>query len=61
MSCDACAPNFECAWCSSDRVCVTVTEVFARNCRGTVFDLPCPSDAELVGGAHRMHGCADVR
>lgn len=35
------------AWCASSNVCLTVSDVFTQNCRGTVFDVPCP--ASFVG------------
>lgn len=41
--CISCAANDMCAWCASDNVCVTVSDSFTRDCRGTVFDLPCPN------------------
>ena len=46
-SCSACASADDCAWCASENTCLTVSEVFSQNCRGTVFDVPCP--ASFVG------------
>jgi hypothetical protein len=40
--CSACAAMEDCAWCASDKKCMTVGDVFSTDCRGTVFDLPCP-------------------
>ena len=42
-NCTACVESDECAWCGSQSKCVTVSEVFLEDCRGTVFDPPCPS------------------
>ena len=39
----ACAAMEDCAWCASEKKCMTVGEIFSTDCRGTVFDLPCPS------------------
>lgn len=47
VSCNACANIDECAWCASEKSCMTVSDIFNTNCRGTVFDLPCP--ASFVG------------
>jgi hypothetical protein len=46
--CSGCAGRDECAWCASQQKCMTVSEIFASNCRGQVFDLPCPES--FVGG-----------
>ena len=46
-SCSSCASADDCAWCASENTCLTVSEVFSQNCRGTVFDVPCP--ASFVG------------
>jgi hypothetical protein len=48
--CTSCTSVDECAWCASESRCLTVNEVFSTNCRGTVYDLPCPSS--FVGGMH---------
>ena len=42
-SCSACAAADDCAWCASEATCLTVSDVFSQNCRGTVFDVPCPT------------------
>jgi hypothetical protein len=41
-SCAKCASQDQCAWCASDNTCTTVSEAFSRECRGLVFELPCP-------------------
>ncbi|CAM9928839.1 unnamed protein product, partial [Ectocarpus sp. 8 AP-2014] len=41
--CTTCAEDEDCAWCASEGACVTVSEIFSTDCRGTVFDLPCPT------------------
>ena len=38
--CNNCAVVDDCAWCASANRCMTVSEVFAKDCRGTVFDSP---------------------
>ena len=40
--CQSCAGLEDCAWCASEGKCLTVSEIFGLQCRGTVFDLPCP-------------------
>ena len=45
--CGSCAQADDCAWCASEGTCLTVSDVFSQNCRGTVFDVPCP--ASFVG------------
>ena len=42
-SCTKCAAADECAWCASKAVCLSIEDVFTENCRGTVFELPCPA------------------
>ena len=41
--CTSCAEDEDCAWCASEGACLTVSEIFSIDCRGTVFDLPCPT------------------
>ena len=41
-SCDTCASDDECAWCASESACMTISSIFEHDCRGTVFDAPCP-------------------
>jgi hypothetical protein len=53
-SCTSCAGKDNCAWCASTNTCLTVSEIFSSNCRGTVFDLPCPDS--FVGGRRRGVG-----
>lgn len=40
--CGSCARMEECAWCASEDVCTTVSDAFSRECRGLVFEPPCP-------------------
>jgi hypothetical protein len=46
-NCGSCAGVEDCAWCASEKRCLTISEIYSENCRGTVFDLPCP--ASFVG------------
>ena len=49
LSCSECATvDDDCAWCSSQNACMTVADVFSKDCRGTVFDLPCPESFVAV-------------
>lgn len=41
--CLGCAGDKECAWCASENKCITISDAFAMDCRGLVFDPPCPS------------------
>ena len=54
--CNNCAIVDDCAWCASANKCMTVSEVFAKDCRGTVFDSPCPDSFvgvnRVVGNLH---------
>ena len=43
LNCNACAGDFECAWCASKGLCMVMSEIFSTDCRGTVFDQPCPT------------------
>ena len=51
--CASCAVSDQCAWCASEGVCTTISEAFSRDCRGLVFEPPCPdqyiSDNVIVG------------
>lgn len=42
--CFGCSSQEQCAWCASDNVCTTISEAFSANCRGLVFEPPCPTD-----------------
>lgn len=46
--CSTCVEVEDCAWCASENKCMTVSDIFGQDCRGTVFDPPCPSS--FVGG-----------
>lgn len=50
--CATCAEDGDCAWCASAGACMTVSEIFSVDCRGTVFDLPCPDS--FVGGESQV-------
>ncbi|RYH10041.1 hypothetical protein EON65_39710, partial [archaeon] len=41
--CLSCASDKECAWCASENQCTTIADAFTMDCRGLVFDPPCPS------------------
>ena len=56
-TCDACAAVEDCAWCASESKCMTVSDVFTKDCRGTVFDSPCP---ESFVGVNRVVGNLQV-
>ena len=43
LSCGDCAAEELCAWCASASKCMTVEETFYEDCRGVVFDGPCPA------------------
>ena len=51
--CGSCAKMEECAWCASEEICTTVSDAFSRECRGLVFEPPCPdsfvSENVIVG------------
>lgn len=40
--CSGCALQDQCAWCASEGVCSTISDAFSRDCRGLVFEPPCP-------------------
>jgi hypothetical protein len=42
--CNNCASQEQCAWCASENLCTTIEDSFQRNCRGLVFEPPCPTD-----------------
>ncbi len=74
--CGGCAGQSECAWCASETECMTISEAFSRDCRGLVFEPPCPSsyvsdniivgnlivqaDATFGGGALNVTGTGVV-
>lgn len=41
-NCQSCAAIDQCAWCASDNLCLTYAEAFDHDCRGLIFDPPCP-------------------
>ncbi len=43
LSCSDCAVHEMCAWCAKDDKCMTMEETFYKDCRGVVYDLPCPA------------------
>jgi len=44
MDCNGCAKQDHCAWCASENVCTTISEAFSKDCRGLVFEPPCPEN-----------------
>lgn len=42
LDCAGCAKQDECAWCASENACTTISDAFSRDCRGLVFEPPCP-------------------
>ena len=55
LSCGECATHEMCAWCAADQKCMTIEETFYKDCRGVVFDAPCP--ASHTPGAFRARTC----
>ena len=51
--CESCVADDACAFCAGSSTCYTVSEIFSENCRGTVFDAPCP---ESFVGVNRVVG-----
>ena len=68
-TCNSCATQNECAWCASENSCVLYSEAFSKDCRGVVFDAPCPSsyvtgefvnivvDQLMLTHTFRKHNC----
>ena len=52
-SCGGCADIEECVWCESSLTCTSLPEALGSDCRGLVFDPPCPdtfvSENVIVG------------
>lgn len=48
VNCNTCAEQEACAWCASGNECLTIADSFKKDCRGVVYDLPCP--ASYVAG-----------
>ncbi len=46
--CSKCAAVDDCAWCASEGACVPIAATLEENCRGIVFELPCP-DSFIAG------------
>jgi len=42
LTCGDCATHEMCAWCSNVQKCMTIEETFYSDCRGVVFEPPCP-------------------
>lgn len=40
--CNRCAMHDQCAWCASESMCTTIADAFSMDCRGLVFEPPCP-------------------
>jgi hypothetical protein len=43
LTCNDCAQHEMCAWCAADKKCMTAEETYFQDCRGVVFDAPCPA------------------
>jgi hypothetical protein len=41
-TCGVCVNDANCAWCASSSACMPVSSIYEANCRGTVFEAPCP-------------------
>ena len=48
LSCDGCTEHEECVWCASSDSCTSLPEALGSDCRGLVFDPPCP-DTYVAG------------
>ena len=44
VDCFGCAAQDQCAWCASENVCASISDAFTMDCRGLVFELPCPTN-----------------
>ena len=44
VDCSSCASQEQCAWCASENTCLTISDAFSSDCRGIVFETPCPTD-----------------
>ncbi len=44
VDCYNCATQEQCAWCASENVCYSLSEAFSKDCRGLIFEPPCPSN-----------------
>jgi hypothetical protein len=42
IDCSGCAMQDQCAWCASESICTTISDAFSRDCRGLIFEPPCP-------------------
>ena len=52
LDCTGCATQDQCAWCASENLCTTISDAFARECRGLVFEPPCPEN--YVSGSTKV-------
>ncbi len=52
-NCATCASKDYCAWCASESKCMLIADALSYDCKGLVFEPPCPSnfipDNEVVG------------
>lgn len=51
IDCLSCAADKECAWCASANQCLTIGDAMSADCRGLVFDPPCPTN--YIAGEQR--------
>ena len=42
LDCSSCASQDQCAWCASETTCTTISDAFSKDCRGLIFETPCP-------------------
>ncbi len=57
-SCGECTSFEECVWCASSNSCTSMSAALKSDCRGMVFDPPCPSvivEENLVVGDLVVH------
>ena len=56
LDCAGCASQDQCAWCASESLCTTISDAFSRDCRGLIFEPPCPD--KFVSGKIFFSGSA---
>ena len=57
--CGACAVHDECVWCASSNSCSSMAEALSSDCRGLVFDPPCPTafvEQNVIVGNLKLEG-----
>jgi len=60
VDCSSCASQEQCAWCASENTCLTISDAFSSDCRGIVFETPCPTDYLSGALSLCMHVCLYV-